>query len=145
MAIRRCKVIACFRDHYALDYCERHYRAERRGAVDENEVKDRPPACSIEGCERDARVHGLCPYHYNRKLKHGDPCAPNLRGKPWTPEQDQRLIDAYRDMPGGILSGARVAPGEIADVALVLDRSPAACSTRLTVLRRQARQRDAVL
>lgn len=44
-------------------------------------VKPRPPRpdrCSVDGCSRGGKfVRGLCPLHYSRWTKHGDPLALN--------------------------------------------------------------------
>ena len=39
--------------------------------------------CSVEGCEGHGRTKGLCPMHYQRFLRHGDPTkgGPTRRGR----------------------------------------------------------------
>jgi hypothetical protein len=41
-----------------------------------------PPICTIEGCEAHAKVRGLCPKHYKRTRRHGDPNVVKPRGAP---------------------------------------------------------------
>jgi hypothetical protein len=37
-------------------------------------MSDRQATCVIDGCDRPAHARGWCSVHYNRFLRHGDPC-----------------------------------------------------------------------
>lgn len=41
--------------------------------------------CSIEGCEKNVTGRGWCAMHYKRWRKHGDPMAPDHRGRAGEP------------------------------------------------------------
>ena len=88
--------------------------------------------CTIPGCERKTAARGLCHTHWALWKKRGDPLAPRLSAPYWTPEEDRKLYDLIRDTPGGI---GRAAQGEVAELAVHLERSVSACRTRLSYLR----------
>lgn len=99
--------------------------------------KDLP--CIIDGCGRQRVGRGLCGRHWMQRKRRGDPEAPPLRGRLWTPGEDRHLMDLIRE-PGGSLRD-RARPGEVEAVALYLCRSKAAASSRLCKLKRRERDR----
>jgi hypothetical protein len=72
-----CIVPDCDRsDIAAFALCWPHYTRMKRHGVVGGEI--RPPVvnegpCAVDGCDKDARVRGLCSTHYRRLQTHGDP------------------------------------------------------------------------
>jgi hypothetical protein len=52
--------------------------------------------CTVPGCGRDAVAQGLCPMHYMRKVRHGDPNAEYPPGRPPRPRPADPELDALR-------------------------------------------------
>lgn len=68
--MRVCKVDGCSEEHYAKDYCNKHYMQMR------NYGKVRPDRivtaeCTVVGCDRVHSAKGYCNMHYQRMRKHG--------------------------------------------------------------------------
>ena len=87
--------------------------------------------CKVPGCGCKVKCNDLC-----------NKCDRRLRSKgrlgyvtpPWKPEHDRQLLSVLRDTPGGI---GRAPHGELAALAVHLERSRCACSQRLGKLRRR--------
>jgi hypothetical protein len=55
-----CKVDGCEKDVRGKGYCDRHYRAWRKGKLG----KARYRSCNTGGCSRPATRRGLCSEHF---------------------------------------------------------------------------------
>jgi hypothetical protein len=55
-----CKAEGCDKDVRGKGYCERHYRAWRRGKMG----KARYTSCNAEGCRKPGTRRSLCPEHF---------------------------------------------------------------------------------
>ena len=55
-----CKITGCEKDVRGRGYCERHYRAWRRGKL----PKARYRSCNAEGCLKTVVRRGLCGEHF---------------------------------------------------------------------------------
>ncbi len=63
-----CKAEGCEKDVLGKGYCERHYRAWKRGKM----PKPRYKRCNTEGCTKPGTMRHLCEVHFNstyRKVK----------------------------------------------------------------------------
>jgi hypothetical protein len=72
-----CKAEGCEKDVHGKGYCERHYRAWRRGKMG----KARYTPCHTDGCTKPAVRRSLCPVHF--ESTHGKGAA--QAEKPETP------------------------------------------------------------
>jgi len=54
------------------------------------------PICTIPGCGRIAVAGGLCPMHYMRQRRHGDPNVEFPPGRPPQPKPANPELDALR-------------------------------------------------
>lgn len=61
----------CDKPRVGLERCQRHYRAERKRLG----FKRSPVVCSMDGCPKTHRAHGLCDAHYYLWRKYGDPTS----------------------------------------------------------------------
>lgn len=57
-----CKATSCDKSIRAKGYCDRHYRAWRKGKMG----KPRHPSCNEAGCGKAPLRRGLCPAHYEK-------------------------------------------------------------------------------
>ncbi len=89
---RMCSVEGCGKEHRARGYCDLHYqRWNRHGdpvaggpaqprldtpLTFADPSSRRKGICAIEGCVIRSAARGLCPRHYARWRRHGDPRAP---------------------------------------------------------------------
>jgi hypothetical protein len=55
-----CKAAGCEQDVRGKGYCERHYRAWKRGKM----PKPRFTRCNAEGCTKPATIRHLCETHH---------------------------------------------------------------------------------
>ena len=55
-----CKAEGCEKDVKGKGYCERHYRAWRRGKMG----KARYTPCRVDGCTEPATRRSFCPAHF---------------------------------------------------------------------------------
>ena len=141
--VHPCRIDGCDkmtgRPGTALGLCSAHYNRQRRhGDPLKGERKRRPYGgpCCVPGCDREARTRGCCRSHSQRLYRNGGDPFVYRRGRPWTPEDDARLLDLPLTERGRI-----VVSGYLADLADHLDRTPSACRSRLSLLRdRRARQ-----
>ena len=88
--------------------------------------------CMVEGCDSLVVGRGLCSTHWQQWKRRGDPCAPLLRGRPWSARDIRRLeliLDGWADGLGWAGAWECVALGEI------LDRTARAVSSKLCELR----------
>jgi hypothetical protein len=75
VADRICCVAACPRKHYALGYCNLHWRRSRSsGAPGSAEARPyKVDKCCIGDCPEPHHARGYCNKHYIRLRLHGDP------------------------------------------------------------------------
>lgn len=68
---RTCSVEGCSRKHYALSYCEPHWRRFRKGDDLSRPIEARngKQGCGVEGCNRKHDSKGLCGLHYARWVR----------------------------------------------------------------------------
>jgi hypothetical protein len=57
-----CKAEKCDKSIRAKGYCDRHYRAWRKGKLG----KPRHPSCNETGCGKAPLRRGLCPEHFGK-------------------------------------------------------------------------------
>ena len=57
-----CKAASCEKDVRAKGYCDRHYRAWRKGSMG----KPRHRSCNEKGCGKAPERRGLCLEHFNK-------------------------------------------------------------------------------
>ena len=86
--------------------------------------------CSAPGCDTTGRGR-LCEKHRGRIRTNG---SFGLLKHRWTPGEDSQLLDLLNLVPPG---GKKVPRFELAEVATHLERSRAACVTRLCRLRKR--------
>jgi hypothetical protein len=55
-----CKIEGCDKDVRGKGYCDRHYRAWRRGKL----PKPRYTRCHAQGCNKPGTRRSLCPEHF---------------------------------------------------------------------------------
>ena len=143
--VHPCRVDGCDkmtgRPGTALGLCSLHYNRQRRHGdplIGARAPRSYGGECCVPGCDKEARTRGCCRTHSQRLYRNnGDPFV-YRRGRPWTPEEDARLLD----LP--LTRRARVVvTGYLSDLARVLDRTPSACGARLYLLRNR-RARHAV-
>ena len=128
---RECLIDGCLRPHEAKGYCRLHYQQWRRENPD-------LPRCSVDGCEKVARAKELCVTHYTRLLRCGDPGdARRRQWQDWSADEDARLALVLDSRPDGL---GRAGPGEIGELAMAINRTVGATTTRLCTLRRQRRE-----
>jgi len=58
-----CKTASCGKDVRAKGYCDRHYRAWRKGKMG----KPRYRSCNEKGCGKPAQRRGLCADHFTKQ------------------------------------------------------------------------------
>jgi hypothetical protein len=58
-----CKAASCDKDVRAKGYCDRHYRAWRKGKMG----KARHRSCNEKGCGKAAQRRGLCADHFAKQ------------------------------------------------------------------------------
>ncbi len=58
-----CKAANCGKDVRAKGYCDRHYRAWRKGSMG----KPRHRSCNEKGCGKAPARRGLCPDHFAKQ------------------------------------------------------------------------------
>ena len=78
------------------------------------------------------RGRGYCFTHWKRLRVHGD--VNIVKRHDWTPAEDEKLLAILDRTPDGL---AYARPGEVAEVALLLERSVMGARTRLYKLRRR--------
>ena len=116
----------------AKGLCSAHYmRVLRYGSL------DLPPRvheleCEFPGCTKRQRGRGYCFTHWKRLRVHGD--VNIVKRHDWTPAEDEKLLAILDRTPDGL---AYARPGEVAEVALLLERSVMGARTRLYKLRRR--------
>lgn len=88
--------------------------------------------CIVPGCDKPVlvKLRGLCQRHYVRWQRYGDPCAPRVKGDPWTPREDELVMA----LPTCGRSG-RAKPGAATQLAIELGRTTHAVCTRRHDLR----------
>jgi hypothetical protein len=59
-----CKAASCDKGVRAKGYCDRHFRAWRKGKMG----KPRHPSCNEAGCGKAPSRRGLCPDHYSKQF-----------------------------------------------------------------------------
>jgi len=62
-----CKAASCEKDVRAKGYCDRHYRAWRKGKLG----KPRRRSCNEKGCGKAAARRGLCADHFAKQHAKG--------------------------------------------------------------------------
>ena len=116
----------------ARGLCSAHYmRVMRHGSL------DLPPRvheleCEFPGCTKRQRGRGYCFTHWKRLRTHGDVTI--CKRRDWTAREDAKLYAILDRTPDGL---AYARPGEVAEVALLLERSVTGARTRLYKLRRR--------
>ena len=137
---RKCAIDGCKRPHTGRGLCGTHYMRKRRRGHAVLPVPVRELPCTFKDCTNKQLARGLCGNHYRLWRVNGDPGV-NLIPR-WTPEEDATLLELPRYPRSGV-----VVHGYLASAADHLDRSYAACQTRLGILRsREAvRIREAAL
>ena len=116
----------------ARGLCSAHYmRVMRHGSL------DLPPRvheleCEFPGCTRRQRGRGYCFTHWKRLRVHGDVTI--CKRHDWTAREDAKLVGILDRTPDGLGHGR---PGEVQDVALILERTTSAVASRLYKLRRR--------
>ena len=74
-----CSVDGCIREHRALGYCNKHYKAwERTGSpfgLFALGFEQSVGQCSVAGCSRELVGLGYCRPHYKKFRRYGDPLA----------------------------------------------------------------------
>jgi len=90
VSMKICKVENCNSKHYALGYCNKHWRRFKNHGDPlflVNPVVYDSDICKIEGCNKKRTSKGYCQTHYNRVLKYGDPthCEATYHGMWGTP------------------------------------------------------------
>ena len=98
--------------------------------------------CIIPGCYGRRIGQGLCPTHYQRKTRHGDPMA-CFRSPNWTAAEDGLLLDLICDCQGQPDPDRRAPDGSIPVLAAALGRTEGALTTRLKKLKRALRRQSA--
>ena len=133
--MRLCRVEGCERPHWGRGYCRRHYG---RWSVHGDPLKVLHifgrTGCSVEGCEGEHAARGYCSIHLRRFYRRGEP-SPRER-PPWAEDEIKHLVavlDASRDGLG------KCEPGELAALALHLERPYAGVSAKICQLRRARR------
>lgn len=58
-----CKAASCEKDVHAKGYCDRHYRAWRKGTMG----KPRHRSCNEKGCGKAPVRRGLCADHFAKQ------------------------------------------------------------------------------
>ena len=86
--------------------------------------------CSVPGCKNPVPP-GLCVEHALIWRRCGDPQA-HPRGRPWT-DAELRRLELLLEATGG----GSADPFDIVELALSMERTPSAVSTRLHRLRRE--------
>jgi hypothetical protein len=68
-----CKAASCDKAVRAKGYCDRHYRAWRKGKL----AKPRHTSCNETGCGKAPSRRGLCPEHFSKHFgkKKDEPAA----------------------------------------------------------------------
>jgi hypothetical protein len=66
-----CKAASCDKSIRAKGYCDRHYRAWRKGKLG----KPRHPSCNESGCGRAPLRRGLCQEHFAKHYSKAKPEA----------------------------------------------------------------------
>jgi hypothetical protein len=84
---KTCRVHACERPYFSTGYCEMHHGRVRRtgnpgGA--ERVRAQRRAECLVDGCDLLSSARGLCPRHYQRFVRFGDPLHVPQRACPET-------------------------------------------------------------
>jgi hypothetical protein len=69
-----CKAESCDKDVRAKGYCDRHYRAWRKGSMG----KPRHRSCNEKGCGKAPARRGLCADHFAKRQTKG--AAPAAEG-----------------------------------------------------------------
>ena len=116
----------------ARGLCSAHYmRVMRHGSLD-LPPRVRELECDFPGCTKRQRGRGYCFTHWKRLRTHGDVNV--CKRHDWTPREDAKLYGILDRTPDGM---ARALPGELEDVALILERTVVAVRTRLFKLRRR--------
>ena len=67
-----CKAASCDKEVRAKGYCDRHYRAWRKGTMG----KPRHRSCNEKGCGKAPVRRGLCADHFAKRRAKGTPEAP---------------------------------------------------------------------
>ena len=133
------KNIPSHRTHPNL--CPMHYsRDQRNGSphiISIGRIYER--FCIISGCKNPTKSCSLCSMHLRRFYRKGDPYQSSKVF--WTAKEDQHLIDLLYGDPW-----SRTRPGELRALAIHLERTAGAATTRLCGLRKKekARLREAV-
>ena len=122
----------------ARSMCSKHYwRWKRYGDVHyTGKVFQKDLPCTVEQCDKPRAGNGHCATHWMQNKRRGDPEAPRIRGRLWTPEEDRQLLALLDDTLLGI-GAAR--SGEVQELAIHLERSDVACRSRLWFLRKKRR------
>lgn len=80
LPIRICEVPDCGALHSARGWCHKHYyRWKNTGSVD---LRERPKACEVAGCENKPQAGGKCKAHYQSEYS-------KARRASWTEEERQ--------------------------------------------------------
>lgn len=102
--MRECTVEACNRTHYALGYCNLHWKRWRKHGDPLVGERCQPHPCTVEGCSRRAVARGWCLPHYKRWQRNGTP----------TPEPlsiEARFFARVSDGPDGCWNWHSTTPG----------------------------------
>jgi len=137
-----CEIAGCGkpRNRGGGRYCSMHYSRIRRTGnplVRTRRVYVTHLPCIIEGCDERQAGLGLCQRHWMRNKRRGDPLAPSARGRSWTANELHRIDEVLDGRRDGL---AHAEPGEVALLALLLDRSRTAVSTMLHKRRRTRKE-----
>ena len=136
-----CNYPGCERVKVGKGLCKKHlHRLWKNGTV---ELLGRKPAkvvprCKVSTCNNPDRWSGYCGIHFCEFRRDGridgNGTGPNYNQDQWSFEDQQRLLSQRDNTPNHV---GRAERGDIAYMADLLDRSTAACTTRLCILRKR--------
>ena len=93
--------------------------------------------CTIEDCDRLVVGRGLCATHWMRWKRKGDPCGSVALRTYWDNRDIIRLEIILDRAPDGL---GYAEPGEVAEAALLMERTAGAVGSKLRDLRRDRRR-----
>lgn len=124
----------------ARGLCSMHYSRRMRNGnpyIRSKRVYLTHQVCTVEGCDCLVAGRGLCSTHWMQWRRRGDPCAPLLRGRPWSAREIKRLEFILDSRPDG-LAWAR--PFECVELGWAIERTPNAVRSKLGELRQAWRR-----
>ena len=71
-----CKADGCDKAVRGKGYCDRHYRAWKRGEM----PKARYKCCNAEGCRKPSTIRHLCEEHFNATYRKAKPAGASDEG-----------------------------------------------------------------